>query len=39
MFFMFIGRIGIITVINALGIHAKIDEELIRYPEEEIVVG
>ena len=36
---MFIGRIGIMTVIYALGSHAKIDEELIRYPEEEIVVG
>lgn len=39
MVLMFIGRIGIMTVIYALGSHAKIDEELIRYPEEEIVVG
>ena len=39
MVLMFIGRIGIMTVIYALGSNAKIDEELIRYPEEEIVVG
>lgn len=39
MVLMFIGRIGIMIVIYALGSHAKIDEELIRYPEEEIVVG
>lgn len=39
MVLMFIGRIGIMTVIYALSSHAKIDEELIRYPEEEIVVG
>lgn len=39
MILMFIGRIGIMTVIYALSNHAKIDEELIQYPEEEIVVG
>lgn len=39
MVLMFIGRIGIMTVIYALGSHAKVDEELIQYPEEEIVVG
>ncbi|GAB2021574.1 TrkH family potassium uptake protein [Pseudolactococcus yaeyamensis] len=39
MVLMFIGRIGIMTVIYALSSHAKIDEELIQYPEEEIVVG
>ena len=39
MVLMFIGRIGIMTVIYALGSQAKIDEEFIRYPEEEIVVG
>ncbi|MDN6106618.1 MAG: Trk family potassium uptake protein, partial [Lactococcus sp.] len=39
MILMFIGRIGIMTVIYAVGSHAKIDEELIQYPDEEIVVG
>jgi trk system potassium uptake protein TrkH len=36
---MFIGRIGVMTVIYAVGSRAKIDEELIQYPEEEVVVG
>ncbi|WP_172209527.1 TrkH family potassium uptake protein [Lactococcus hodotermopsidis] len=36
---MFVGRIGIMTVIYAASRHNRIDEELIQYPEEEIVVG
>lgn len=39
MLLMFIGRIGIMTVIYAASRTAKIDEDLIQYPEEEIVVG
>jgi trk system potassium uptake protein TrkH len=39
MLLMFIGRIGIMTVIYAASRTAKLDENLIQYPEEEIVVG
>jgi trk system potassium uptake protein TrkH len=39
MFLMFIGRIGIMTVIYATISRKKVDEDLIQYPEEEIVVG
>ena len=39
MILMFIGRIGIMTVIYAVSSHSKVDETLIQYPDEEIVVG
>ncbi|GFH40785.1 K+ transporter trk [Lactococcus insecticola] len=39
MLLMFIGRIGVMTVIYAASRPAKIDEDLIQYPDEEIIVG
>lgn len=39
MILMFVGRIGIMTVIYAVSSRSKVDETLIQYPDEEIVVG
>ena len=36
-FLMFLGRVGLLTVVFALG--SKLEESRIKYPEEDVMVG